>query len=152
MNSLFIALEAKLESTYKTYKLIEVTVTSSQPLSNILDTSYDINGTDINGDGRRPPVNEFQFDITHYVLVGLFTPAAIDGTAFTFQVSMDGTTFYNLYNSLGEVNYTMAASRAIAIDPIDFSGWRFLKLRLGTAGSPNNATANRIVGCILRPV
>lgn len=70
-------------------------------------------------------------------LVGLITDAAMDSTAMTFQVSdaVDGT-YVALYAPGGSaVSATIAASRAIYLDPTIFGGWRFLKVVGGSAQS-----------------
>lgn len=68
-------------------------------------------------------------------LVGLILPAAFTGTAITFQVSsaIDGT-FQDLYDSSGAlVSMTVAQGRAYAVDPSNFQGVSFLKIKSGTA-------------------
>jgi hypothetical protein len=68
------------------------------------------------------------------VLVGILFPAAFTGTAVTFEVSnkIDGT-YVPLYNSAGLVSYTIAQGRFYAIDPKDFYGVNFLKIKSGSA-------------------
>jgi hypothetical protein len=67
-------------------------------------------------------------------LVGLYLPAALTGTAITFQASStSGGTYLDVYNSAGQVSYTVAPSRYIAIDPKDFQGMIYLKLKSGSA-------------------
>lgn len=87
------------------------------------------------------------------VLVGIQTPAAIDSaTSLTFQVSYDGTTFANFYDSTGnEVTLTVSTSRSVQVSYIDFVGVRAIKLRLGTSGSPVTATADRVFTLAKRP-
>lgn len=80
------------------------------------------------------------------VLCGILMPAAFTGTTITFQVcNTSGGTFQPLYNSSGQVSYTVAASRYIAIDPKDFYGVAFLKL---VSGSSEGAT--RTVICSMK--
>lgn len=61
------------------------------------------------------------------------TPAALVGTALTFQVSLDGTTFIALYATGGTaISYTVAANRVIPLDPAVFGAFQFLKLVSGS--------------------
>ena len=66
-------------------------------------------------------------------LVGIQFPAAFTGTAITFEAcdTVDGT-FLPVYNSSGLVSYTIAQARFYAIDPKDFAGIQFLKIKSGS--------------------
>ena len=67
-------------------------------------------------------------------LCGILTPAALTGTALTFEASdVAGGTYLPVYNSSGQVSYTVAANRYVAIDPKDFQGIQFLKIKSGSA-------------------
>ena len=71
------------------------------------------------------------------VLVGIRMPAVWDAANLTFQVSMDDVTYLNAYSSAGaEHVVTAAASLHIWVDPSAFAGYRWLKVRSGTAGTP----------------
>jgi hypothetical protein len=70
----------------------------------------------------------------------------------TFQVSPDNSNWYNLYDKVGEVSYPAAASEYLALDPTQFAGVRYLKLRSGTAGTPVNQGAERSLSVVLRSV
>lgn len=65
-------------------------------------------------------------------LVGIRTPAALDGTTMTFSVSTDGVTFVPLFNSAGQVSITVAVSRLIAIDPVNHFTYQYLRLVSGS--------------------
>lgn len=83
-------------------------------------------------------------------LVGLITDAAIDSTAITFTVSttVDGT-YVPLHAPGGSaVSVTVAASRAIYLDPLIFGPWRFIKLVGGTAQDG----ADTVVTLLTRPL
>ena len=72
-------------------------------------------------------------DLEGVTLLGIKTPAALTGTAMTFQISHDGTTYTALYNTSGSiVGITVAASRYIGSLREDFEGFRYLKLVSGT--------------------
>lgn len=65
------------------------------------------------------------------IIDGSWSPAAM-----TFQGSHNGTDFFDLYDKLGnEINYTVATNRFVVVDPVDFAGVCFLKIRSGTSAS-----------------
>jgi len=62
-------------------------------------------------------------------LVAFILPAAFTGTAITFQVSADGTNFYDCYNSANsQMTCTVTQGRAYMLDPGDLVAVRFIKL------------------------
>jgi hypothetical protein len=75
-------------------------------------------------------------DLTGFTLCGFFTPAALTGTTLTFEVStaVDGT-FVPLKSTTSgtALSYTVAASGYYAVDPKDFYGVQFLKVKSGSA-------------------
>jgi hypothetical protein len=81
-------------------------------------------------------------DVLGKVLVGIITPAALTGTAFTLKVSQDGTTFRDYYNTSGsQVSITVGTNRHIGIVSNDFGGIRWIKLVSGSAeGADRNIT------------
>lgn len=87
------------------------------------------------------------FDIpSGYFPCKIELPAAFDGTALTFQGSVDGTTFFDLYRDTGtEVNYTVAHSRIIVAKLEDFVGLKAFKVRAGTAASATNQTGDTAI-------
>lgn len=69
-----------------------------------------------------------------FTLVGIQFPAAFTGTTVTFEMSdAVGGTYVPVYNSAGLVTYTIAQGRYYAIDPKDFYGINFLKIKSGSA-------------------
>lgn len=80
-------------------------------------------------------------------LVGMILPSAFTGTAITFECSdaIDGI-FKPLYdNSNSLVSMTVAQGRAYAIDPANFQGISFLKIKSGSAEA-----AERVVTLALK--
>ncbi len=66
--------------------------------------------------------------------IALVTPAALTGTSFTFQSSVDGTTFVPVYDSSGsQVSVTVSTSRFVVLSPTSFAGVRHLKVVSGSA-------------------
>lgn len=81
-----------------------------------------------------------------FVLSGIFLPSALTGTSITFQAATaSGGTYVDVYNSSGQLSYTVAASRYVAIDPKDFQGIAFLKIKSGSS-----ETAARTLICSLK--
>jgi len=78
-------------------------------------------------------------------------PAAWTAANLTFQVSTDGLTYNNLYGDAGtEYTVTAAAARAIVLDPVDFAGVNYLKIRSGTAATPVAQEVARSLAVVTR--
>lgn len=72
-------------------------------------------------------------------LVGYITDAAWDTQAVSFQASVNGTTYVNVYDAAAE--YTQAgvtASTFHAVNPAVFEGANYIKVRSGTSGAAVN--------------
>ena len=79
-------------------------------------------------------------------LNGIITPNAWTTANLTFQVSIDGTNYNNLYDASGnEYTVIAAASRHILLDVRAFQSFTFLKVRSGTASTPVNQGADRVL-------
>lgn len=81
-------------------------------------------------------------------LVGIILPAAFTGTALTFEVSSSlAGTYVPLCNTLSgtPLSYTVAQGTYCAIDPKDFQGIQFLKIKSGS-----NEGAARTLLCSLK--
>lgn len=79
----------------------------------------------------------------------IIMPATWTAANLTFQTSDDGTTYSNLYDASGtEYVVTAAASRAIIVPVSEFQGFRYMKVRSGTAGVPVNQGADRVLTLI----
>lgn len=90
-------------------------------------------------------------DMRACTMARIIMPAAMTGTALTFQHSEDGVTYTNLYDAFGsEVTITSAASRTIILSPGDWWILRFLKVRSGTSGTPTTEAAARTIKVICR--
>lgn len=79
-------------------------------------------------------------------LLGITMPAAWTAAALSFAVSHDGVTFYPVSDQDGEVVIpadVAVAGAAVAIDPALLAGWRFIKVRSGTAGAAVAQGASR---------
>lgn len=85
-------------------------------------------------------------------LLYLEMPAAWTAADLSFQVSSDGTNFFDYFYPSGggggtEVEYVIgvSASRAYTLTLLDFAGVKFVKLRSGTTGTPVNQGAARSI-------
>lgn len=80
-------------------------------------------------------------------LAGIQLPAALTGVTITFLVStQSGGTYQPLYNSSGQVSYTVAPGRYLAINPQDFHGVGFLKVVSGSAEGAQRALTLMLKG------
>lgn len=96
-------------------------------------------------------------ELKGYALTALIIPAEWDtATVATFNLSVDGSTYYNLYHdvsgTLTEYSVPVAASRYIALDATKFMGVQYIKVRAGTAGAASNQTGATVVTLVCFPV
>lgn len=92
-------------------------------------------------------------EIGDRTVCGVILPAEWTAAGLTFQVSIDGSTYQNLYDSAGEFTLptdAVAAARTVTIDPVKFLAWTHVKVRSGTSGSAVNQDAARSVVLIVR--
>ena len=79
--------------------------------------------------------------LTEHTLHGIAIPAVWTTANLTFQVSLDGTTFFELYDDAGnEIVVTAPAGAYLALDPTRWRPINCLKIRSGTSGIPVNQT------------
>lgn len=84
-------------------------------------------------------------------LIGIVMPAAWTAANLTFQAAVDGVTYSNLYDDLGnEYTVTASTSRHILIAPDDYIGIQFLKVRSGTSGAAVVQAAARVITLVVR--
>ncbi|MGB1389984.1 MAG: hypothetical protein ACPG61_13970 [Paracoccaceae bacterium] len=81
------------------------------------------------------------------VIVGIIMPAAWTTAAITMQACDSlGGTYVDVYATGGaELSITTAASRYVAVDPVNQYGINFAKIRSGTTGTPVNQGAERSI-------
>jgi len=84
-------------------------------------------------------------------LVAIDMPASWTAASLTFQASVDGTTFDDLYDGATERSLTVAASRYLAFNIADWVSVRFLKVRSGTAASAVNQGGDRVITLVVQP-
>ena len=88
-------------------------------------------------------------DLTGWSIVSILIPSwtAAD---LTFQGSIDGSTFKNIYTKDGiELSATVVAD-SIICDLLELGSIRYLKIRSGTSGTPVNQGAERVLGVLLK--
>jgi hypothetical protein len=83
-------------------------------------------------------------------LIGILMPAAWTSASLSFQGSIDGTNFYDLYDSTGtEKTCTAGASRILLFPPQDWFGVEWIKVRSGTSAAAVNQGADRVITLLL---
>ena len=80
-------------------------------------------------------------------VVAIVTPAALTGTAVTFQGSVDGSTFVPVYNEATQYSVNVSTSRYVALNRSVLSGLQSLKIVSGSAEA-----ADRTIQVILKEV
>lgn len=92
-------------------------------------------------------------DLKGRSLVGIMMPSAWTTAQLSFQVSLDGSTYVNLYNTQGDEFISEAStSRFIAISQFEFLPVRYVKIRSGTSAVPVNQAAARSLVLATRDV
>lgn len=85
------------------------------------------------------------------VLVAIQMPAAWTAAVLTFQGSVDGTNWCDLYDDGGnEYSATVAASHHVNLDASIFMSAPYVKVRSGTGGAAVNQGADRLLTLIAR--
>lgn len=92
-------------------------------------------------------------DVSTRTPVAMVLPSGWTAATITFQASFNGATFSNMYESDGtELSSTVAASQHVVLDPVNFAGVKWLKLRSGTLATPVEQTDDRAIEVITRDV
>ena len=82
------------------------------------------------------------------LLSGIVFPAAMTGTAVTFEFSFNGTTWYDVVETDGtEVSYTVSAGNVVRVDP---SGWAFASPGFLRISSGSSEAADRTINLIFK--
>jgi hypothetical protein len=84
-------------------------------------------------------------------LVALIMPDAWTAASLTFQGSVDGTNFFNVYDGATERALTVAANYYSALAIGDWVGFRWIKIRSGTAALAVNQAAARTLTLVVQP-
>lgn len=86
-------------------------------------------------------------------VLAVIPDAAWDTQAMTFQVSNDGTNWFNLFQESVEYSLTgVVASNAYQLSLMAMLPWRYIKVRSGTSGVPANQVGDTVVTLVLSPI
>ena len=86
-------------------------------------------------------------------VVGLYIPTGTSITAATFQLSADGSTFYNVVEDDGtEYQAIVAAGQYVPLTLNNFLGGRYMKVRAGTTSSPSSQSTATIFQVAMKEV
>ncbi len=94
-------------------------------------------------------------DLDQYTLAAVVLPGTWTAAALTFQVTYDGTNYFDLSDKDGEVSISSTvavASKAIALEPYKFLRVAGVKVRSGTSGTPVNQGGARILTLVYSPL
>lgn len=80
-------------------------------------------------------------------VVAIITPAALTGTAVTFQGSVDGSTFVPVYNEGTQYSVNVGTSRYVALNNALLGGVQSIKVVSGSAEA-----AERTIQVVLKEV
>jgi len=82
------------------------------------------------------------------LLSGIVFPAAMTGTAITFDFSYDGTTWHDVHETDNtEVSYTISPGNVVRVDP---SGWAFAAAGFLRVVSGSSEAADRTINLIFK--
>lgn len=85
-------------------------------------------------------------------VIALIMPIAWTAAGLTFQGSIDGDNFFDMYDQAGnEITVPVAASRYVGgLDALGFGSFNYFRIRSGTASVPVNQAADRPIRVVLR--
>ena len=88
-------------------------------------------------------------------LLGFVTPAAWTTAQLTLEVSLNGITWFNAFDSFAAqvgvyTNIPVATPTAYSIDNAALLPWLWVRLRSGTSATPVNQAANRVFQVVTR--
>lgn len=76
-------------------------------------------------------------------VVAILMPAAWTAAALSFEVSQDGSTYYDLQYEGSEVTFAAGVDEAVVLDPAKTYPFSYIKVRSGTEATPVNQAADR---------
>lgn len=87
-------------------------------------------------------------------LAALIVPAAWTAAAVTFQGSVDGETFFDIYDAATErtiASGALVANHMLAVKKEDWAAFTHIKIRSGTAAAPVVQLAERTIRVVVAP-
>lgn len=89
-------------------------------------------------------------------LCGIIVPSTWSTAALSFAASADNSTFYPMYNASGAElatgSITGGTAVWVALDPADFAGVPYIKVRSGTVGAAVNQSGGDVLTLVYRTV
>ena len=85
-------------------------------------------------------------------VIAFIMPSAWTTAALTFQGSIDGDNFFNLFDQSGnEITVPTDANRYIGgLDALGFGAFNYFRIRSGTSSTPVNQAADRSIRVVMR--
>lgn len=85
-------------------------------------------------------------NLVGHTMVGIVMPSSWTAASLTFQASIDGTNYFNLFDDGGnEQTVTAAASEHLFLSPLEWIGINWIKVRSGTSGAAVNQGGARTI-------
>jgi hypothetical protein len=82
-------------------------------------------------------------------VVAIILPSAWTAASITFQASVDGTNYFNVYTQTTELSATVGASYFVVLPrTTGLESARYIKIRSGTSATPVNQSADRVISVI----
>lgn len=91
-------------------------------------------------------------DVGSYAPVAIIMPGTWVAAVLSFQASIDGTNYFDLYEQGTEYTVPTTTNIHNHIDASVFAGVRWLKIRSGTAAAAVDQTATRTLTLVSRRV
>ena len=85
-----------------------------------------------------------------YRLVGIQMPSAWTTAGLSFQASVDGSTFQEVFSGGSAYSIAALVSQYVIVPVNDFAGIQVFKVRSGTSGTPVAQGADRILYLVLQ--
>jgi len=86
-------------------------------------------------------------------LVAIIPDASWTTNAVTFQGSLDGATFFDLWTAGAEYSVlAIPASKWQAVSQAVFTGVKYIKVRSGTSGTPVTQGSSTVITLVTRPI
>ena len=73
------------------------------------------------------------FQLQGTMPLAIVTPVGLASTTLSFQSSLDGASWFDLYNGSSLYSLTVAASRYISLNPDVFEGIRHIRIVAGSS-------------------
>ena len=89
-------------------------------------------------------------DLSGWSIVSIGMPTAWTSAVLTFQGSIDGVNFKDIYTKDGSELTATVTANTIVSDLLELGSIRYLKIRSGTSSSPVNQANERILDILIK--